>query len=144
MKKTLPWILLALSLAFNVSFVLGMFHARHHRGLPKTTEGRVELFAGMLELDKQQIERFRVLDKKVSVGRDAFKEKMRERSEQFWVEIVKDNPDEAVLNEFTQPGPRVGHRQKFVQHMREFIAILRPDQRRKAAEFFRKFHPRRH
>jgi len=145
MKKALPWILLAASVAFNVFFVAGMIRAHYRHGRTRTPEGRAHRLADKLDMDAQQRAKCVAWEKGVAADRKAFEEKMAEsgRREAFWAEIVKDEPDEAALEEFVQGSHGVEGRRQFVRHMRDLMQMLRPEQRQRAAEFFNRHHDRR-
>ena len=142
MKKTLPWILLAASVAFNVFVLVGMLRAHSRPRRMKTPEGLARRLAEELEMDAQQEAECIAWARKVSAARTAFEKGIDERHQKFWAEIVKDHPDEAVLQEFLQ-SQGADPRRRFVSHMRDLMKILRPEQRRQAAEFFSKYHCRR-
>ena len=61
--------------------------------------------------------------------------------DKFWTEIIKDNPDETVLQAFVQNAPGPKRRQRFVGHMRGLMKILRPEQRERAATLFKRHPP---
>jgi len=137
MKKTLPWVLLAVSFAFNIFFLVGMIRAQRHHALVMTPEGRARLLAQKLGMDADQSARCLALEKEISAERDALSEKTRPQYEAFWAEIVKDHPDEATLEEFVQGASGADRRRCLVRHMRGLMQILRPEQRQQAADFFK-------
>ena len=143
MKKALPWILLTASVAFNVLFLVGTFRARRRHGLVRTPEGRARLLADKLDMDAQQRAECMTLEKKVAAERDAFCKKRLAQRETFWAEIVKDQPNDVVLEEFIQSSLSAERRQRFVKYMRELMQMLRPEQRQRAAKLFKSHRRRR-
>ena len=56
MKNKLPWLLLMLSVLFNVFFIIGHFRKDKSCKKRRTPQGRVEQLAKELDLDKKQQE----------------------------------------------------------------------------------------
>jgi len=138
MKRKILTTLLAASLAFNVCFAAGYLQAKAHIEMTRTPEGRAELFLRKLDLDEEQMAEVRRL-------RDAYFAEWRQRMEakraeydRFWTEIVKDDPDEAALETFIQSASGVEIRARFVRYMRDFMKVLRPDQRRQVVDQMRR------
>jgi len=142
-RKAIPWILLSISLAFNVFFVVGMRRAHRHRRLVETAEGRVQLLAEKLDMDAEQRAKWLALEKGVWAEHQAFKKEIAAQVDAFWSEMIKDKPDASALQAFVQSAPGPQRRRRFVEHMQGLMAILRPEQRQRAAEFFKRHHPRR-
>ena len=89
MKAKLPWILLAVSLAFNAFFSVGFIQARSRMSRAHTLTGRAEKLARKLQLDQQQHEQFQQL-------LDRFKQLRQGRADEkseFLLELAKQKPD---------------------------------------------------
>lgn len=133
MNKKWPWILLAVSVAFNLFFVVGA--VRHHRRFRRvrTPEGRAERFAEQLGLDAEQRTAFFAWDESFRQARAQMGKGRRERAEGLWAELVKDEPDQAVLREFMEGKSDPDRRRRLVEKNLELMRILRPEQRQRAA-----------
>ena len=141
MKTKMPWILLAVSVAFNVFFVAGMVMGRRHREPDKSPERQVQLLTRKLDLDEGQRAQCLALEENVAADHEALKKEFLAEFDKFWAEIIKDNPDETVLQAFVQNAPGPKRRQRFVDHMRGLMKILRPEQRERAAKLFKRHPP---
>ena len=130
MKRTLPWILLAISLAFNIFFAVGFLRARSRMQRARTFRGRAEIIAKRLQLDDRQLEVFEGL---LGEYEQLRKERAPER-DLFLAEIVKDKPDEKVLEDFVAGDSVKQHRLARLAVMRRFVGLLRPEQREKFIE----------
>lgn len=143
MKAWLPWVLLAVSVAFNGLFAVGMLMARaRHRRLA-TPEGRAELLADELGMDEEQRAAHRELAKEFRVRREELRGRHRAEFQKAWAELVKDEPDERVLEEFIRTSGSSEKRKLFVEHTRGLMKILQPQQRERAAEIIKGHHRKR-
>ena len=118
MRTKILSILLAVSLAFNLFFILGFFQAKKQMEPVQTVRSHREIFLEQLDLDENQLK--------------FFQQPRQNRSEQsraFLAELIKDKPDQKLLESF--------HLQKLVR-TQEFISILRPEQKQKFVEIFNK------
>ncbi|MHC5039596.1 MAG: Spy/CpxP family protein refolding chaperone [Planctomycetota bacterium] len=138
MKVAVPLFLLAVSGAFNIFFVVGMAMKPHPPMKPHGPERRADFFTRELELDEEQKEAFLRVDREFHSERMRRGEEHKGHFEKALSELVKDEPDEAVLTKFIESEDPVNPRRHFVKHMRSIMKILRPDQRKKAAEIFRR------
>jgi len=145
MKRALPWILLAASVAFNIFFVVGMIRAHDRHGAMRTPEERARCLADKLDMDAEQRAKCLEWQRDVAADRKAFEKTMAEsgRREAFWAEIVKDEPDDAALKAFIESSHGVEGRRQFVRRLRELMQMLRPEQRQRAAAFFSRHRGRR-
>ena len=118
-------IVLIVSLAFNIFFVLGFVQAGKQEKRAKTLEGRARIMAAKLELDQQQYRRFEdLLTDFTQIRQD----RADQRSE-FYSELIKDQPNEKLLKDFCVGKSAQKHRLDTLALMRRFIEILRPQQR---------------
>ena len=123
--KTVIYILLIVSLAFNVFFAVGYFQAGKQQDKARTVEGRARIMAEKLNLDPQQYEVFETLLAEFSRTRKA---KMAQR-EALIAELIKNQPDEKILEDLTIGDSARQNSLDRVAMMRKFIGILRPQQR---------------
>ena len=118
-------IVLIVSLAFNIFFVLGFFQAGKQEKRAKTLEGRARIMAAKLSLDQQQNELFEELLTDFTQLRQ---DRTDQRSE-FYSELIKDKPNEKRLKDFCVGKSARKHRLDTLALMQRFIGILRPQQR---------------
>ena len=70
MRRTLPWLLLTVSAAFNVFFLVGYLRARAETRRPRTFRQRVLEMAEKLDLDDGQLRKFeKLLDQNEKTNR---------------------------------------------------------------------------
>jgi hypothetical protein len=143
MKKRLPWVLLAVSAAFNVFLVAGALTARARHEWKRTPEGRADVLADRLGMDEEQRAAYLEL---VRAFEPVHREMRGRRGEEYrtvWTELAKDRPDESVFDEFVRARGSSEWRRRFLEHARSLVRILRPEQRRRVAEVMERLH-RRH
>ena len=143
MKKWLPWVLLAVSVAFNIFLVAGMLAARARHRHMRTPEGRAEVVADKLDMDDQQRAAYAELVKQSEAGRESDHQRRRAEYQRLWAELAKDDPDERVLEEFVQTPGSSQRRKRFLEHARGLMKILRPEQRERVAKVMERLHRRR-
>lgn len=137
---TRPWtkLLLTISLVFNVLFAAG--YMRSHATMPgrhQRFEHRARWFAKQLDLDDQQQAQFDTLLAETIKKRGEIHKEKLPHLERMLNELVKDEPDKQVLQEFASSDRHKKHREFKVQQMSKLMAILRPDQRRKFVELIK-------
>jgi len=125
MKTRLPWILLAVSLAFNVFFIGGFLQAHCHRKEVPPPGGRLETLAKNLNLDAAQRQVFEQLRGELEQHRSEFAAKR----EAFINELVKDKPNQKILEEFFVGKDAKQQRLAMLGLMQRFVKILTPAQR---------------
>lgn len=136
-------IVLAASLAFNVFFLVGTFMAQAEVDRAGADEEWIDLLTRELDLDTQQEEKLRAWHEDYALERDQRREEFRSQIERFFDEIVKEEPNQAVIDEFIATAPGREWRAEMVQRSREFMEILRPEQRVQAVELIRNRYSRR-
>ena len=97
MKKALPWILVAASLALNAFFIGGYVHATQLAQRVRSGEGAATLLAERLDFSDAQRQK---LTESRRVGRDAARalfQQNRVNNNAFWQEILKEEIDRDVL-----------------------------------------------
>ncbi len=127
MKAKLPWILLGISLAFNVCFAVGFFLARPAPPKSLSTRAKAMAMAKKLELDESQMPAFeRLLSDYEKLREDRSAERTA-----FLEELLKAEPDEQLLTEYMAGESRKKYNLAKLRLMREFIDLLSPTQREK-------------
>ena len=134
MRTKLILILLAVSLTFNVFFALGFLGAKNKMARSRTFRGRAELIAKRLDLDEQQWQSFEQLLDEMEQLRKA----NTPRRDALLAEIVKNNPDEKVLEELVSGDAAEDYRKGRLALIRKFTAMLHPEQREKFIEMVKK------
>jgi hypothetical protein len=140
MKVLVPWLLFAVSGAFNVFFVAGMVLTPKGNPKPPGPEDRAAFLARKLDLDDAQREAVLALEKKVEEDRDRIATEHDARWARLVDELAKESPREEVIKETMETGNALAREKHFVEYLRAVMKILRPEQRGKAAEWFRKGH----
>jgi hypothetical protein len=124
-------ILLAVSVALNVSFVAGFLHVGRQLRALETRQGRAEWAARRLRLDAAQRAAFLRQDAAWRTQLDAVRLRHRAEADAFWDEVVKDGADPAVVRARLLP---LLERQREassqgVDHLLQVFAGLTPAQR---------------
>lgn len=123
--KTKLTILLAVSLAFNLLFILFYLLATNEPPALLSFEQRVRIMAEKLDLDDQQAEAF----ERFLASFKEFRDENAPDRDKYLAELIKSHPDERFLRDY-HVGPEASQRRlAMMAMMREFIDILRPQQR---------------
>ncbi|HXV23362.1 MAG TPA: Spy/CpxP family protein refolding chaperone [Alphaproteobacteria bacterium] len=136
MKRWLPWVLLAVSLALNIFFVAGFFWTRSAIAMWHDPERRVELVADRLDLTEPQRAQFRqameALKSKGFPGREGRRQMRREIIDM----ALKPDPDRAAIlaRMETISRERVQSMAEALDIMLPFLATLTPEQRTELRE----------
>jgi uncharacterized membrane protein len=140
MRARLPWLLLTLSLALNIFFVGGAIwvktRAGHHgRGFAE----RIEAAAGDLDLDAGQRQALRQFLDAWRTRTRQLREKNQPLYDAAWSELVKTQPDEAVLTRVLDEttANRRGYQLETSQALHEFLRTLSDEQRAKVLQRMR-------
>lgn len=131
--KTILGILLAVSLAFNVFFVLRYTQARMEPHRAHSMEGRARMMAEKLQLDSQQDARF---EESLAEFNDLRQTREPQR-QAFFDELLKPVPDRKVLENYSVGPEAVEYRLARLALMRKFVDMLRPDQREMFVQMIR-------
>ena len=118
MKTKWVWILLCVSIVFNALFTAGFLRARSHAHQFKGFEGRARRIAQRLELDAEQQKVFDRLLAQTMEERKKLHAEIRPMREQFLAELVKDEPDQAVLQAYLDQGHHMKRRKLMIQTSR--------------------------
>ena len=143
MKTKWVWLLLCVSIVFNALFTAGFLRAKSHAHQFKTFEGRAKRIAQRLELDAQQQKVFDQLLAQTMEERAKLHETIKPMREKFLAELVKDEPDQAVLQAYLDQNHHKKRKKLMIRQISELMKILRPEQRHKFEELIRKRWERR-
>lgn len=138
MKTKWVWILLCVSVVFNALFTAGFLRARSHAHQSKTFESRARRIAQHLDLDTEQQKIFDRLLAQTMEERTRLHEEIKPMREQFLAELVKDEPDQAVLQAYLGQDHHKKRRELMIRQIGELMKVLRPEQRQKFEELIRK------
>ena len=130
-------ILLAVSVAFNLLFLVGYAGSKEPAPQGSRFERRAKRWAGQLNLNQQQNEAFERLLAQTVEERERVREENRPKRELLLAELIKDEPDEKVLLEFAQSDIHQSRRELMVRYMKNFVAILTPEQRQEFVDSIR-------
>jgi len=130
MKAKIPWILLAVSLAFNVFFAIGYVQAKDRMAKSRGFKARARMIARKLDLDDRQQKAFEDI-----LGQfDQLRKDRAPQRDAFMAELIKDEPDDRRLEEYMTGEEAKNRRLANLALMRKFIGILTPQQRQKYVE----------
>ena len=138
MKIRWLWVLLCVSVVFNVLFAIGYVRAQANAGQKWSFEQRARWIADHLDLDTDQQRAFDSLLEETLAKRAQLRQGMKPWREKFFAELVKDQPDEAVLGEFLEQDHFKVRRQLMIEQIRKLMTILKPSQRQQFVEVMRK------
>ncbi len=130
-------VLLTLSLALNLFFVVGALWIRIHAPAPPITpEQRLQQMAGELGLDAQQKQVFARYSQTMRERLQAMHEAVRPLISQAWSEVSKPQADETKIMRLLDDAAQ--QRRDFVGQLTtttlSFLGTLSPEQRRKFVE----------
>jgi uncharacterized membrane protein len=143
-SRTLPWVLLALSVALNAFFIGGHIYTRSlsHR-LAGPPQERTSALAERFDLNDQQ--RTALRDSRRAVGPKLRELRLEARPHvnKLWDEMAKPQPDEAVIDaELKTIGDmRLGFEREALASARIFMKTLSPEQRKSFADYARERFP---
>lgn len=134
------WILLAISLCFNIFFAGGYVFSRHILRKLRTPEGRIELIAKRLKLSESQKEGFQQLGYQLQTHAGKIKQSYQTDIDSFWQEAVNDNRDSLKINDLLDrlSQGRKEYMMLASEHLYEFLKVLNAEQRRAYIRFLRK------
>ena len=136
-SRTLPWVLLALSLALNAFFLGGHVYGRvHHRDFAHYEADRARYLGEQLGLSDTQIAAFRQMREKTrDLRRNVFGSN-REHRTAMWAELAKEQPDQAEIDRRLEAMTNawLTYQREKIALTREFIASLSAEQRTKYFE----------
>jgi Ca2+-binding EF-hand superfamily protein/Spy/CpxP family protein refolding chaperone len=139
MKRSIVWLILALSLLFNLFFAAGFIRARAEAERPQDPDdGMTELVTRELDLNKEQREDFQRLRNSMrEVGAD-YSDAIAYAEEELQGELAKENPDLDRVRDLVERRADVvrERRQVAAQHFSEFVGMLEPEQRRRLSRHF--------
>lgn len=124
--KAKLYILLAVSLAFNVFAVLGYLlpHAKPHHS--RSAQQRAQIMAEKLGLDAQQ----QAIYEQMMVTHVKLRDARSPRRKAFYAELLKEDPDEQVIKDYFTSSSSDEHRLAMLALMEKFLGSLTTEQRR--------------
>ncbi|MGE5146876.1 MAG: Spy/CpxP family protein refolding chaperone [Candidatus Eiseniibacteriota bacterium] len=142
-SRTLPWVLLALSVALNAFFIGGHVYTRslaHH--FDKYGD-RSNALAERLGLSDQQRSAYRESRRNVGPKFRALRDEARPHVNKLWDEMAKADPDDKVIDqELKSIGDmRYGFERDALASARAFMKTLTPEQRKQFADYARERFP---
>ena len=138
MKKRLPWILLALSVALNVSFVAGFLHVRSVLRKLQTPEGRVQWAADRLKLEGPQRATLERVGREWTLKMRQLQQAHADDLDAFWAEMIRgeDKPMAGAELERLLEVQRTGT-VRSVEDLGRILKVLNPDQRQALVRMIR-------
>ncbi len=134
MTKRLPWLLLAVSVAFNIFVAVGFFTAHHKVKQSRGFKGRTELFARHLNLTDSQRQEYDNLMQQM----DQLRQSRISQREAFRQELIKDHPDQKVLEDYLTGPEACQQRLLRLEILRKMVEVLTPQQREKLLQLLKK------
>jgi Spy/CpxP family protein refolding chaperone len=132
-RRRLPWILLALSLALNLFFIGGALWIRMHLPPPGGIEARFHRMPAELGLDPQQKTAFEGYARQVRNRIGELHGATNPVMTRIWAEMARPDADEGKLTKlFDQVGAdRHAFQRDLMRSTLAFLATLSPEQRAK-------------
>jgi Spy/CpxP family protein refolding chaperone len=136
MRRRMPWILLALSVALNVSFVAGFVYTGNLLRRLQTHEGRTQWAADRLKLDPVRREQFERLAEQWRNEMRARQDKNRAELAAFWAEMLGERRDrEKILKMVEQAFPAQNQALlSSVDYLIWIFDLLTPEERKALAK----------
>ena len=132
MKRRLPWVLLAISMALNVFFIAGALYTRDVATTLRTDpEARITLLADGLSLTTDQVDDLKALRSRLRERRSAMRPRFDELRGRLLDVMAKDTFDRtAVLEAFeTSREVRQGFIAGVAEELHAYLATLSPEQK---------------
>lgn len=139
MKSKLPWILLGISLCFNVFFVSGYLSARRIPKLLATPAGWTQIVSDRLGLDDRQRQELVAVNARREAQMQEVRSPYAKGYEAFWGEVLKDEPDRKRIAEIQQESA-VLHGQMArirTEFLLDTVKLMTPEQRTRYARMVR-------
>jgi Spy/CpxP family protein refolding chaperone len=140
-SRTLPWVLLALSVALNAFFIGGHLYVRHFAD--RDPEARISALSDRLGLNEQQRTAYRESRRGVAPKFRELRTEARPHVNKLWEEMAKPQPDQAVIDAELKALADI--RQSFerdaLASAQSFMKTLTPEQRTKFADYARERFP---
>ena len=133
MKARLPWMLVAVSVVFNVFFVISFVHARTEAEKPRTFLEKAQRMAKKLDLDEQQMAEFEHIIDEL----ERLRTERTPQREAFLAEMIKEDPDDKVLENYVAGEAAIEYRLNKLSVALKLVALLKPEQRQTFVELIR-------
>lgn len=142
-SRTLPWVLLALSVALNAFFVGGHLYTRSHWHHSRGYEERTSALAKRLDLDDQQRTAFRESRRSLGPKFRELRKEARPHVDKLWDEMAKPTPDQAVIDAEIKAlnDMRLQFDREALASASNFMKTLKLEQRKAFADYARKRFP---
>ena len=142
MKKSsrkIIFIALAVSLTFNLFFILGYLKTRMTLEKIQTVRGRIDLVSEKLALSQSQKEKITDLTLELRGKQAGLKNSRRETIDLFWAEIVKDRPDFAAIKDRMAATGADGKasRNLEIKYLWKILQVIPPGKREAAVKIIR-------
>lgn len=136
-RRALPWVLLVISVAFNIAFFLGQrWHERFLSDIEPAIAENAKLTPDQAEALKAL--RFRILGEIMRTGKDGSR-----RAGQIWDDLREPPVDRAQINQRLQDmaEARLKAQGRVIDDVVQFLDSLPPDQRARTVEAIRRRDP---
>ena len=142
-SRTLPWVLLALSVALNAFFIGGHLYTRSYWHHSRGYEERTSALSKRLGLDDQQRTAFRESRKSLGPKFRELRKEARPHVDKLWDEMTKPTPDQAVIDAELKAlnDMRLQFDHEALASAATFMKTLKPEQRQAFADYARKRFP---
>jgi len=137
--RALTWVVLAVSVALNVFFLVGYYRAVVLAERVETPVGTTEVIAERLGLDSGQRAIFDRVRAEARADARSFSAEASATVNAFWAEMITEAPDPALLERYlAQSAERnLAFNRVITKRMRTFLAALTPAQRREFVDRIR-------
>jgi Spy/CpxP family protein refolding chaperone len=131
MMKKLPWVLLAISIIFNFTFAGGFLHARSGYEAAKAPETSTEIVADEFNLTDKQRKIFATLREEAQARAKEMRQSFLLARQDLWSAMSSASPDPQRVQEIQDRLAELywEYRGQASEHLRQFLAALRPEQR---------------
>jgi len=142
-SRTLPWVLLALSIALNAFFIGGHVYTRNLSHRVGGYEERSKALAERLELNDEQRAAYREIRRSVGPKFRVLRTEARPHVDRLWDELAKAEPDEAVVDSELKAlaDMRLGFEREALASAHSFMKTLTAEQRKAFADYARQRFP---
>ncbi len=139
-QNKVVWVILVISLCFNIFFAWGYISSRYFMKRIKTREGRTELIVKRLELSVEQQEVFEQLQAQLQIQKARVKLNYQKDINIFWQEIIKDKPDSLIIKQSLEQATRGREEYMIIAstQIHDFLQVLSPKQQQAYIKFLRR------
>lgn len=140
MMRTLPWVLLAISIIFNFTFAGGFLLARSDEQVAGAPEAGTNLVADEFDLTEDQKKVFARLRGEAQTRAKEMRQSLLLARQDLRSEISSDSPDPQRVSETQDRLAELyrDYRRESSEHLRQFLEVLGPEQRKAVMERIRR------